>query len=374
MNIHLINDEKFIDGFINDWEKYHQDNIYVIVSNVNHTNKIKNHKAKLIFLKPNNKSLDEFVSSLNKCDNLFIHCLSGKKQKLFEKIKLRLNPKSYWIFYGAEMYSFLQYKGINEVLDYKNFSFKKTISRLKILLYPIYSLFRFGKLEKFKDVKYYSNLVDVFCFWNDKDYELAKRYLNPKLKFNFFVYLVIDLSHVESYYNSFDNNLKVLVNNSASKYGNHLTILKKMNSVTKKNVEVLLPLSYDDKSHKKHILSKINSYTNLKFDLITSYMDLNSYYKKISACRIAIFGAKRQHAAGNIFFMICIGAKVFLRNENSVKIFLENIGCYVYDYDKISSLSDFYELSEEEKNNNKNKLLTEIQSWEQRAYKNFFNT
>ena len=109
------------------------------------------------------------------------------------------------------------------------------------------------------------------------------------------------------------------------------------------------------------------------FKPIIEFLDLKTYYSLISNCKIAIFGSKRQHSGANIFFMLGVGAKVFLRPENNIYKHLKDKGVFVYNFNDITSIVDFDELCDEKKEHNRILIEKEFSKENEiSAYKNFF--
>ncbi|MBK6732482.1 MAG: hypothetical protein IPG60_16510 [Bacteroidetes bacterium] len=79
-------------------------------------------------------------------------------------------------------------------------------------------------------------------------------------------------------------------------------------------------------------------------------MPIDEYYALISNVPVAIFGHRRQEAAGNIFYLIGKGVKIFLRNDNNMISWFRDRGFIVYSFeDNLSSINDLRPLTYDER-------------------------
>jgi hypothetical protein len=369
MNIHLIDDEKFLDTFIERFDEYHSDNLYLVITKQNDQklNHIKKNAKKVTKINIETFEWEKFFNKIGPDDKLIIHFLKGPKVYFAYKLLNKISIPVYWVFYGAELYKNLSDRNLYDLYDY-GFQTKKT-QRLKLKLKFYTKLF--FKNDYFN---YVLKNINFFCFWNEYDYDLAKKHLNGNFKFHFFRYFMFDISEI-SQRKETQKELNVLLNNSASITGNHLTVLKDLNE---KNIinsldKLVVPLSYGSVTHGQVVLEEGSLIARDVFYPILDFLPKQKYFNLIRSCKIAIFAHRRQEAGNNIFFMLGIGAKVFLRKENNIYSYLTDKGYKVFDYDQINSIEDFEELSKAEKLINYNLLLEEFsESQILKAYKEFF--
>ena len=95
-------------------------------------------------------------------------------------------------------------------------------------------------------------------------------------------------------------------------------------------MKIICPLSYGNETYKKNIINIGNNMLGERFEPLVEFMNIDDYISKIVSCKVVIMNHVRQQAFGNIITMLYLGAKVFLREENPIYIFLKNQGASVY--------------------------------------------
>ena len=356
-NIHLCNDEKFIDVAKDKFDQYYPDTNYFFI-----------HKAQgnLRYVKSKNGiwsfnfrqiEIEDFIFELindGSKVNVFIHYLDYNKARLALEIRARISCKMYWIFYGSDLYKKLYDKGKynlydnNESLIGGYFQVLMRRSHNFISRYSHNLVFR----------KFIRDL-DYFCFWNKFDYELLLKNYNTKAKFKFFRYGIIGDQLFDEKYISNEKKY-FLLNHSGSKSGNHLTILRKIDSFGSNLLDnrLLVPLSYGDKENIRRIDDYCNENLKEFYMPIIDFMSIDKYYELLSKVKVAFFGHRRQEAGGNINFLLASGCKVFLREQNNLFSFYKEMGVKVYSLENNfirneirSPLTDF------DKNKNRDIIL-----------------
>ena len=348
MNIHIFHDDKFTNGAIEQFEKYYPgQNIYIVLlynsTQLKFTNP--NLKIKTFHIRDNGivQQIGQIISS-NKGENLFVHYLDTYKASISLKILAKYTLKFYWIFYGGDLYDYLSRYKQYDILDHR--SLKKNTFK-KDLLKNIKYLLWFGWTTKSAMEKAYKKL-DYFCFWNEYDYTLFTSKVETNARHKDFIYYNA-LGNPE--YPLVEKKNTIMVNHSASPSGNHFFVLETLKNLAlqQQNYTVLLPLSYGDKAFADKIVE--SAYTTLSCDIKTlrNFIPLGDYQQILSEVKIAIFGMKRQEAAGNIFQLLNMGAKVFLRKENTLLHWLRKRDFMVYSLeDDIEELAQLTGLTDKQ--------------------------
>lgn len=352
MNIHLVQDEKFINGSIETFNYYYAaQNVYFVDVDENNRKLVKESDDVYFIPFQHKTKIKKIISSFYKTDgviNLFIHYMSRKAANLAIELKdNQLVDYLYWIFYGADLYSYLALEQNYKLYDY-NVSgrecFLKDILK-RIIGYNNYLL----KIAR---------ILNYFCFWNYYDYLLFCEFIPTKAKFKLFYYTDIEKIALVDLVNK-PTHLNVLVNHSASYTGNHLTILFKLFKIDSKKeiANIVLPLSYGAIKHKNLIIDKANSLFADRTCILDSFLPPQDYFNKINMCQVAIMGHRRQEAAGNISYFLLNGVKVFLREDNNLLKYYKNMGCHIYSFEKdLNTLTDLSPLTMKQKNANRNIL------------------
>ncbi|MCA5004211.1 TDP-N-acetylfucosamine:lipid II N-acetylfucosaminyltransferase [Sphingobacterium bovistauri] len=347
MNLHIFHDDKFTNGGIEQFENYFpKQNIYILLLYNDKTPKYTiSHPDILIFhIRDKNLVLKirEVVGEKN-VKNLFIHYLDTFKASITSKILSQNSTlKVYWIFYGGDLYDYLSKYHQYDIIDDK--SIQKTTVKESIVKTIKYLLW-FGWTPKAGMDRFFKRL-DFFCFWNEFDYELFKSKTKSNANYKNFVYIN---ALGDSNFPTTQKSNTIMINHSASITGNHSFVLDSIKSLPLKenNYNLLLPLSYGNENYANEI--EIYAKNNIITDItsLRSFMPLNEYQNLLSTVKIAIFGMRRQEAAGNIFQLINMGTKVFLREENTLLQWLRKRDFIVFslenEYDELSNLDGLFD-------------------------------
>jgi len=329
MNLHIFHDDKFTNGAIEQFEQaYPNQNIYIVLLYTSETLKFTNTHPKIKTFHIRDKSIVSQAGTIikdNKITNLFVHYLDTYKASITLKILAKHHLKFYWIFYGGDLFDYLSRYHQYDILDNK--SYKKDTRREDFIKNIKYLLW-FGWTTKSAMKKAFQRL-DYFCFWNEYDFKLFRSNVDSNAKHKNFIY-----------YNALGNPAfplvekknTLMINHSASPSGNHFHVIESIKSLPlqERNYNILLPLSYGSKAYAKQIIDSAK--TNITCDLrvLQDFMPLQEYQSILSEVKIAIFGMRRQEAAGNIFQLLNMGAKVFLRKENTLYQWLKKRDFIVY--------------------------------------------
>lgn len=334
MNIHLVNDEKFINQSVLDFEKHFpRQNIFII--NIKDAETIKYVELKENVLKFDFLSGDVFdyilkVSQGKSNVNLFIHYLCSAKIVLTFKLKESINVKIYWIFYGTDLYKHLFLQGKYQLYDRQSLR-KSLIFKLKDIFPKLY--FKLYSRKENPLLRLFIEELDYFCFWNHYDYELLKKHYTTTAEFKMFIYNAFSIPKFEI---KKSGNPVCLINHSGSLSGNHLTLLKKLNTPKIKNkiLELIVPLSYGHKG----VISATDDFCRNNFPLqykpMLGFLEKEKYFDVLQKVTLALFGHRRQEAAANIKYLLCTGAKIFLREDNNLYKYYLDLGIKIYSFEK----------------------------------------
>lgn len=355
VNIHLLQDEKFVDNSINMFEKYYPNQNFFIVDKDEGESRFVTPKDNVLFLPFNHSDCLKIIQKKcllnvrNQTINVLVHFLTRDAACCALALKdSLLKVKLYWIFYGADLYTYLEKNGKYQLYDYK-------VAGQKNLLKDYLRIF----LGRYKFVKDFCKSLNYFCFWNYYDYKLLCRHVNTKAEFKLFYY--VNTGKTIFYDSVPQEEPTILVNHSASYSGNHLTVIEKLKSLSLENLKLIFPLSYGPEKHITLIKNKAATLFPNKCVFLEDYMPIDTYYKTISICQCAIMGHRRQEAGGNISFLLRNGKKVFLREDNTLLQYYRDLGCFVYSFEKdLNSKDDLRPLTKEQQEINRNVMLKRI--------------
>ena len=360
MNIHLADDEKFIPRFIKRFEKFNLNNYYVLL-NLKSNNYSDFENCNILTGKRKAKDISEkiekLISNSEEEVKLYVHFLDSFKAEVLNiLINNNDNFKIYWIFFGGDLYSKLRLYKNYKLFDEET-KIKQPLSLLKFKQ-EVYQL-----LNKNIERKVFHNVIkeiDYFCFWNPHDYELLKLNFNTKAKFKPFLYdhvlpVTEDVKSLKK-----ENSGIILVNHSASSAGNHLTILQSLNKPElKSNIKkIIVPLSYGPTHIKNGVIKYGNEFFQEQFFPLIDFIEKEKYYELLKSVDVAFFGHRRQQGGFNIFQLLTMGTKVYLRKENNLSLYFEEKGIKIGVFDeniKPENLEN--DLTPEEKKRNRDIIL-----------------
>lgn len=338
MNLHLVNDEKFINTSYKTFENYYPDQNIFYVNLTSDEFKYIKKNDRIHFSNFSDKEKTTFqINSLfekYKFKRVLVHYLDKKKGNLAIQLKKKFNIEIYWIFYGSDLYTPLKLHRNYKINDYsitENFNLQNVFYKFLIKIgFSSYLL---------KDFNLFNEHVDYFCFWNKFDFQLLSQNFETKAKFKFFFYDgEISLNELKK------KELGILsINHSASLDSNHKTIIEKisnpffLNSIKK----VIIPLSYGSEEVRNSIIQYANEKLGDKSFPLINFLPISEYYELVNQVSVAIWGSRRQEGGGNVFYMLANGTKVFLRESNNLfQLFKENgFDIYSFENDLINASS-----------------------------------
>lgn len=357
--LHLCFDGNFVSHSYHVFEKYYPNKNLFIVNKESDKFKIIKDKEHFlgIPLKEKNYRKIKDLCDVHGVNIILVHGLQSTYAGLLKYLSSVRNYRVYWIFWGYELYLSLAQLGRYELIDEEASPFS-----LRTYMYPNkYNVW----LRKFLRKPITSNLLydlipylDYFCFWNYEDYKLLQDEFQTNMKFKYFAYSASERDEKDFLLQSelpIKNQRTLLINHQASITGNHYTLMKHIASIDKDNVyEKLVPLSYGTNYIRKSVLRAGQSFFNAKFHPILGYLPRSEYFEMINRAEVAIFGARRQEASGNIINLLGNGTKVFLRDDNNLLQYYKKKGFIIYSYDKdLNSIEDLQPLTLEEQQYNR---------------------
>ncbi|MHA3052062.1 TDP-N-acetylfucosamine:lipid II N-acetylfucosaminyltransferase family protein [Acinetobacter sp. ANC 4640] len=260
-------------------------------------------------------------------DLVILHSLSSVWFDFIKK--LPKNIPIVWIGWGYDYYDLLPqklllYKTIkisnnNEIL-FKFFSCIKKIIK-KILFFNL------------PNKKKIIERIDYFAPVLESEYTMIKQALNFRKfpEYIYFNYGSLEKNLIKNFNKKIVNGNNILVGNSATDTNNHIEIFDLLNNLAfVDSTKIICPLSYGNEIYKKNIINIGNNILGERFDPLVEFMNIDDYISKIISCKVVIMNHVRQQAFGNIITMLYLGAKVFLREENPIYIFLKNKGAIIY--------------------------------------------
>lgn len=352
--LHILHDEKFIDGAIDIFDSTSAINTYVSIEDEKPFVCIKLHSDDVQIVER-----DKILSFIIEGGYQLVafHTLTRDKYELV--LQIPRHVKVLWLAWGYDIYfpwnnmpAVLPIKiykplTLNSVLPTEYVPFVKKIKRLikKVIFYNRY---RKQRLEHQctlnKELNLQQQLIHRIDFMSTvlpSEYDLLSALKGFNAKYFPFQYALRNDFSVESIEN---NASKILLGNSSTATNNHLDIINVLKANNISN-ECIIPSSYGDTDYLVLLKQAVSDVPNLSF--LDTFMPIEEYTNLLKLCRIGIFGHIRQQAIGNILMCMLQGSKVFLWRDSVAYKFFKKAGYIVYTIDK--------DLTEE----NVNKLMSE---------------
>lgn len=138
---------------------------------------------------------------------------------------------------------------------------------------------------------------------------------------------------------------RVMVGHSAYEFLNHFSVLDRLSRFKNENIKVCLVLAYGRENYADSVKKyAIEIFGKDKVEVVQEMMSREDYIGYLNSVDACILDYKHQAALGNLYILLRLGKKVFLRRDGVLKtaMDLENIETYnVEDIDRM----DFVELS-----------------------------
>ena len=145
--------------------------------------------------------------------------------------------------------------------------------------------------------------------------------------------------------------INIVVGNSATSENEHIDAFERLKHL-KQFISVYCPLSYGDTIYRKSVIDYGKSCFGDKFHPVLDWMSESEYFDFLSTMDIGVFANNRQQGMGNIWALLSMGKKVFLRTNTSMYGYYSRIGFKCYDYEKLNECGNKELIEFPEQDNN----------------------
>ncbi len=336
MNLHIFNDEKFFDPFVNKLEELNLlDNNKFVVKRKNPLKYIK--RKDLVFCRLHHIQI---IGDTKNYDKVFIHAFS---YDLYKWVNDNDFKQLNWMIWGSELY---EMRGINFEL-YESET-HKVYKKLKNIKYITSILFRdFQRLIfNIKINKVYKKIDNVLT-WITPEYQLAINNIKGlNAKHQYFLYgFDIDIEKISNeikitQLNQDIKQLKCIIGNSGAITNNHLDALHKIKNCGFE--DILIPISYGNQEYKKLLIKEIKaSFGDLNLTYLDKFMNFQEYLDVLDNYDVMITNSLRPLGMGNIWIALLSGKLVFMNNKNFMYKYMCDLGFEIFDIDKISNIKSY---------------------------------
>lgn len=350
--IHVVHRDKFTKGYIDFMKtKMTQYKHYFIIQA----------EQKLDLVDQNNvfyvKSFEKTISNelLALMDESDVIIFSGIFNSIYllKQLPRRLLKKTYLQFWGADFYSYSEFRSPIHIRYYLHrFMRKRLYNSCAGHIFLIQGEYKkyesiFGKFDRNFVVSmptdYVKQIVEEICELRQKK--------NQK------------------------TNINIMIGNSATKSNRHEEVLDWLSKYSDKKITIYMPLSYGDPEYRNRIIRIAKEKYGISAVPIVQYMSTLNYIKFLSAMDIGIINCNRQQGMGNILFLLALGKKVYIRRETTMWESYCSKGYTIFDASKIPELTyeQFLHFTSKDKEKNEN-ICDQIFTYEQyiREWNDFF--
>lgn len=275
---------------------------------------------------------DDFISliqhEIESAKIVIFHGMNFQQAQVALSIN-KIGKKFIWILFGFEVYTnyYLFGREIYGKKTYLRFVYDPIIRIKDKLRGYFYLIFKKQFEPKLQAIKAFKKM-DFLGILYREEYEMIKQKLGftqniQHLRFTYYpIGTIIQSDRISG--------RNIMIGNSASFSNNHIEtfeIIKKHNLDDRK---LIVPLSYGNAEYANKIIKEGKSIFGSHFEPLNEFMALSDYQKILQQCGVVIMNHYRQQAVGNVLNSMCMGAKVFLSEKNTLFKYLKRIGCHVF--------------------------------------------
>jgi hypothetical protein len=252
-----------------------------------------------------------FVECAKKSRHVIIHSLFNVKLSFLLFFHKSLLKKSTWVIWGGDAYDYLD----------ANYSLKD------------FKFFVKSRIKRFMKRFIIRNLDSIACLVKG-DYEYVKDYYKTRAIYKYVFYpnpVDIDiLDSLKQIERKEGECKRILVGNSAAQRNRHVEVLESLKAYDG-NFEILCPLSYGDKQYAQNVIDIGKRLFGDRFVPLTNFLDARAYAEVLNSVDVAVFNHKEQGALGNIFALLYLKKKVYIRSETTHWKTLKDLGVTLFD-------------------------------------------
>ena len=180
-----------------------------------------------------------------------------------------------------------------------------------------------------------------------------------------------DINYIDYPIKNISSPIKILVGNSATKENQHIDVYNILSKFKNDKIEIYSALSYGDPLYRDYVIEYGKNIFGEKYHPVVDFMPITDYIKFLYSMDVAVFNNNRQQALGNIYMLLGLGKKIYIRDDTSMWESLKNMGFLFGNISSIPdlSLSDFPKISFNDISINKKALMrskdSSVSQWNQ---------
>lgn len=131
---------------------------------------------------------------------------------------------------------------------------------------------------------------------------------------------------------------RIIIGNSATPENKHESAMNRLLYLKDEEIEVYCPLSYGSPEYRNVVIKKGKELFGQKFIPIIDFISKKEWYRFLNEMDVGIYNNNRQQAMGNIWLMLELGKKVYLRKDTAMWNFFTSQGEKVYNVEDIRDI------------------------------------
>lgn len=295
---------------------------------------------------------EQILRYIHSSDKVFIHFLTDFISWFL--CRFNIQQDIYWIPWGADVYSFIDIQLYDELTH--------DFLRKKGIFIPDYT----GSIQErynkaaIRRIKY---ILSAF----PEEYNLIKDYYTINSKYIPFIYpdqinipFLDNIKNIKRQGNKlFSNKYTILLGNSGDPTNNHVDMLYKLKELNFKDFTVIVPLTYGPKDYIKEIVDLGKELLGEQFVPLTEHLPSAEYFTLLNLVDIAIMNHNRQQALGNIFVLLYLGKKIYIKEHTTTYLSLINQGFCLFNVSEIPNqdIEKIFYLDDDIQTNNRDRIL-----------------
>lgn len=364
MNYHIIKQDKFFNGYIEDIYDLHLEdgNVFWVQGNPGECPHLTSSRTKE-YLTNDKEHIINRLRMLSPNDKLFVSWYCGTIAEAIIESGIK-NPLYVYLM-GGEFYADPWGWHNHWLYDKKTYQQLKNVGYEPSIKWSRRNPLHWGRIiDDIKRIKQYKRQLPKEYNKKKKeveriDYIVLPKQDTPEVLLLRKLYPTLRAKHV---YGLFDQNFdlasvmptktdviepyRVLFGNSADPTNNHIDGMHFLKKNFKENFDLYPVLSYGDTNCKKWAIECGQKLFGDNFHAVADYMNRQNYLNFVNSMDAVMMYHNRQQAAGNIMTALVLGKPVFMKSTNVVYQMLKNIGVSsIYDVNLLKEipLLDFIE-------------------------------
>lgn len=295
---------------------------------------------------------EEILHFIYSSKKVFIHFLTDFISWLLCRFNIQQNL--YWLPWGADFYNFIDIQLYDELTH--DFLKKRGIF-IPDYTGSIYEQYKKGAIRR----------INYILTGFPEEYNLINDKFIIKSKFAPFIYPnQINIPVLDTVKNNklkrnniFSTRYTILLGNSGDPANNHVDMLYTLKKLNSKDFTVFVPLTYGPKDYIKEVIDLGKEILGEQFVPLTEHLPSEEYFEHLNFVDVAIMNHNRQQAIGNVFALLYLGKKIYLKEHTTTYLSLINQGFYLFNVLEMpnQNIEEIFNLDDDIQNINRDRIL-----------------